>query len=200
LDDDRVIDRVIAIQAILRRVAASDLVLSTTGMISREVFVTDDRPANFYMLGSMGLLSSFGLGLALQYPDKRIYVLEGDGSALMSLGALPLIATERPDNLIHIILDNEAYESTGSQPSISSKVDLAEIGKSCGYGHVVRVDDIESLEGALLDIDTTLGPTNLGPRLMLVKVGIAPVKDIPRITHAPTEIRDRFKSTVQSGK
>ena len=188
------IDRYIAIQAILRRVEADDLVLSTTGMISREVFVTDDRPANFYMIGSMGLLSSFGLGLALQSPGQRVYVLEGDGSALMSLGAMALIATERPNNLVHIILDNEAYESTGSQPSISSKVDLAEIGKSCGYAHVARVEDIESLEGVLQDKET-----DPGPRLILVKVGIAPVKDIPRVSHAPTEIRDRFKAKVESG-
>ena len=100
------IARITAISVILESVEPDDLVLSTTGMISREVFVTDDRPANFYMLGSMGLLSSFGLGLALQFPDKRVYILEGDGSALMSLGALPLIAAERPQNLIHIILDN----------------------------------------------------------------------------------------------
>ena len=188
------IGRFAAIQTILGRVDANDLVLSTTGMISREVFVTDDRPANFYMIGSMGLLSSFGLGLALQTPNKRVYVLEGDGSALMSLGTLPLIATERPKNLIHIILDNEAYESTGSQPSISSKVDLAEIGKSCGYPHVVRVEDIEGLEGALQDNEASPGP-----HLILVKVGIAPVKDIPRVSHTPTEIRDRFKAGVQSG-
>jgi thiamine pyrophosphate-dependent acetolactate synthase large subunit-like protein len=188
------IDRYIAIQAILRRVEADDLVLSTTGMISREVFVTDDRPANFYMIGSMGLLSSFGLGLALQSPGQRVYVLEGDGSALMSLGAMALIATERPNNLVHIILDNEAYESTGSQPSISSKIDLAEIGKSCGYSHVARVEDVESLEGVLQDNGTIPGP-----RLILVKVGIAPVKDIPRVSHAPTEIRDRFKAKVESG-
>ena len=189
------IDRITAIQAIVRRVEAGDLMLSTTGMISREVFVTDDRPANFYMLGSMGLLSSFGLGLALQSPDKRVYVLEGDGSALMSLGTLPLIATERPKNLIHIILDNESYESTGAQPSISSKVDLAEIGKGCGYARVVRGEDIESLEGALKDNDTIPGP-----HLILVKVGIAPVKDIPRVSHTPTEIRDRFKAKVQPAR
>ncbi len=188
------IGRITAIQALVRRVEANDLVLSTTGMISREVFVTDDRPANFYMLGSMGLLSSFGLGLALQSPDRRVYVLEGDGSALMSLGSLPLIASERPKNLIHIILDNESYESTGAQPSISSKVDLAEIGKSSGYARVVRVEDIESLEGALKDNDTVPGP-----HLILVKVGIAPVKDIPRVSHTPTEIRDRFKAGVQPG-
>ena len=187
------IDRYEAIQAILRKVDDNDLVVSTTGMISREVFFTDDRSANFYMIGSMGLLSSFGLGLALQSPSQRVYVLEGDGSALMSLGSLALIATEQPKNLVHIILDNEAYESTGSQPSISSKIDLAEIGKSCGYPHVARVDDGEGLEGVLVDIDTSAGP-----HLILIKVGIAPVKGIPRVTHIPTEIRDRFKSTVQS--
>jgi thiamine pyrophosphate-dependent acetolactate synthase large subunit-like protein len=65
-------------------------------MISREVFVTNDRLGNFYMIGSMGLLSSFGLGMALQFPEKKVYILEGDGSALMSLGSLPLIARDNP--------------------------------------------------------------------------------------------------------
>ena len=185
------IDRYTAIQAILRRVNPEDLVLSTTGMISREVFVTSDRSGNFYMIGSMGLLSSFGLGLALQFPEKKVYILEGDGSALMSLGSLPLIATESPKNLFHVILDNEAYESTGSQPSISSKVDLDEIAKSSGYPDVTRAEDLESLEGAL-----SAWGTNPGPHLILVKAGIAPVEGIPRIPHPPTEIRDRFKNQV----
>ena len=185
------IDRYTAIQSILHRVNPEDLVLSTTGMISREVFVTNDRPGNFYMIGSMGLLSSFGLGLALQFPEKKVYILEGDGSALMSLGSLPLIATESPKNLFHVILDNEAYESTGSQPSISSKVDLDEIAKSSGYPDVTRAEDLESLEGAL----SSWG-TNPGPHLILVKAGIAPVEGIPRIPHPPTEIRDRFKDQV----
>ena len=186
------IDRYKAIEKVLEHVRADDLVLSTTGMISREVYVTEDRPGNFYMLGSMGLLSSFGLGLALLNPEQRVLVLEGDGSALMSLGSLPLIATERPANLLHIILDNEAYESTGAQPSISSDVDLAEVGKSCGYGHVVRVDEIEGLEGALLACES-----DPGPHLVLVKVGIAAVKGIPRVSHSPTDIRDRFASSIQ---
>lgn len=188
------IDRYKAIQAVLGRVDPDDLVLSTTGMISRELFVTNDRPGNFYMIGSMGLLSSFGLGLALQFPDKRVYVLEGDGSALMSLGTLPLIATESPNNLFHVILDNEAYESTGAQPSISSKVDLDEIAKSSGYPHVARAEDIETLEDVLSDCDT-----KSGPHLILVKAGIAPVEGIPRIPHPPTEIRDRFKDQILPG-
>ncbi len=187
------IDRITAIETILNRVKASDLVLSTTGMISREVFVTDDRPGNFYMIGSMGLLSSFGLGLAMMSPQQRVLVIEGDGSALMSLGNMPLIATERPGNLVHVILDNEAYESTGSQPSISSKVDLSQIGKSCGYDHAVRVEDVEGLEGALSDCDA-----DSGPHLILVKAGIAPVEGIPRVPHSPTAIRDRFMAEMQS--
>ena len=185
------INRYEAIQTVLRRVDPEDLVLSTTGMISREVFITNDRPGNFYMIGSMGLLSSFGLGLALQFPGQRAYVLEGDGSALMSLGALPLIATEGPDKLFHIILDNEAYESTGVQPSISSKVDLDEIAKSSGYPHVARAEEIGSLEAALSDCNT-----HSGPHMILVKVSIAPVDGIPRIPHPPTEIRDRFRDQI----
>lgn len=186
------IDRYKAIEKILEHLKDTDLVLSTTGMISREVFMIRDRTENFYMLGSMGLLSSFALGLALLTPGQRVLVLEGDGSSLMSLGTLPLIATERPRNLVHIILDNEAYESTGGQPSISSEVDLAEVSKSCGYQHVVRAEDIESLGSALLDCDT-----GHGPRLILVRVGIAPVEGIPRVSYSPTDIRDRFRSSVQ---
>ena len=188
---DRVIDRYQAIARILEHVRPSDLVLSTTGMISREVFTANDRPSNFYMLGSMGLLSSFGLGLALLAPELKGFVLEGDGSALMSLGTLPLIANERPANLVHIILDNEAYESTGAQPSISSQVELAELGRSAGYRHVVRVDDVEGLESAISEYGG-----DKGPYLVVVKSGIAPVEGIPRVSHSPTEIRDRFKTDV----
>ena len=186
------IDRCKAIEKILERVGVDDLVLSTTGMISREVFITDDRPRNFYMIGSMGLVSAFALGLALFKPERRIFVLEGDGSALMSLGTLSLIATEKPANLVHLILDNEAYESTGGQPSISSEVDLAAMAKSSGYPHVARVDDIEGLEAALAECGVISGPY-----LLLIKSSITLVQGIPRISHSPTEIRDRFKSAVQ---
>ena len=182
-----------AIETILEHVSADDLVLSTTGMISREVFAIRDRPGNFYMLGSMGLLSSFGLGLALLNPEQRMFVLEGDGSALMSLGALPLIASEQPGNLVHIILDNEAYESTGAQPSISSQVDLGDVAASCGYPQVAWVDGIEELDRALSQCELEEGPF-----LILVKAGIAPFEGIPRVSHSPTEIRDRFRDYLKT--
>jgi thiamine pyrophosphate-dependent acetolactate synthase large subunit-like protein len=190
---DNPLDRFQAIEQILGQTGPGDLILSTTGMISREVFLSDDRPRNFYMLGSMGLLSALGLGLSLLAPERRVFLLEGDGSALMSLGTLPLIVVEKPANLVHIILDNEAYESTGDQPSISSAVDLADIARSSGYPHVARVTESETLAEALGDCQT-----QPGPHLILVKVGIAPVPGIPRVSHSPEEIRDRFKTAFES--
>ncbi len=187
------IPRYRAIEKILEQVESEDVVLSTTGMISREVFQIKDRPGNFYMLGSMGLLSSFGLGLALLQPDRRVFVLEGDGSALMSLGTLPLIAAEQVANLIHLVLDNEVYESTGGQPSISADVDLPQIAKNSGYRHVVRVDDIGELEVAL-----DRSRNRPGPQFILAKVAITPVPDISRVNLTPIEIRDRFTTFLES--
>ena len=187
------IDRYLAIEHVVKHVDPEDILLSTTGMISRELFVTEDRPGNFYMLGSMGLLSSFGLGLALLVPQRRVLILEGDGSAMMSLGTLPLIASERPANLTHIILDNEAYESTGCQPSISSSFEIAKTAASVGYPSAKRVADLEDLERALIE-SRSGGDLSV----ILVKVGIAPVENIPRISHAPTEIRERLKTHIRS--
>lgn len=187
------IDRYEAIETILGHVGESDLLVTTTGMISREVFATKDRRGNFYMIGSMGLASSLALGLALLQPQRPVFVLEGDGSALMSLGALPLIAVEAPPNLIHVILDNEAYESTGSQPSISSKVSLASIGKASGYSSVQKAEDGDTLNEALQRCGN--GP---GPHLVVVKAGIAPVEGIARVSHSPEEIRDRFRGRIQA--
>jgi len=181
-----------AISIILGNTGQDDLVLSTTGMISREVFSSCDRPGNFYMIGSMGLLSAFGLGLALLRPDLRILALDGDGSALMSLGTLPLISSEAPANLLHIILDNEAYESTGSQPSISSRISLAEIGRASGYQSSIQVEDGCVLEQALQACSDVHGP-----HLILVKAGIASSGDVPRVSRTPMNIRDRFKAHIE---
>ena len=185
------IDRYEAIQRVLGHVGERDLLVSTTGMISREVFASNDRQGNFYMIGSMGLASSLALGLALLQPQRPVFVLEGDGSAMMSLGTLPLIGAEVPRNLVHVILDNEAYETTGSQPSISSKVSLASIGKASGYSTVQQAEDGHTLNEALL-----ARGREPGPHLIVVKVGIAPVDGISRVSHTPEEIRDRFRGRI----
>lgn len=186
-------DRVNAIRAALGCLEPDDLVLSTTGMISRELHYTNDRPSNFYMIGSMGLVSALALGVALAEPRRKVLILEGDGSALMSLGMLPLIASESPAQLVHLVLDNESYESTGGQPSISSQVPLEKIAKASGYKNSVQVANEEMLTKALRN-----AMDGAGPHFILGKVAIAPVPGIPRVQTAPAEIARRFASSLQS--
>jgi thiamine pyrophosphate-dependent acetolactate synthase large subunit-like protein len=181
-----------ALQLLLTGLSDRDLALFTTGMISREAFNLRDRPENFYMIGSMGLLNALGLGLALQSPAWRIWVIEGDGSALMSLGTLPLIATVQAPNLIHVVLDNEVYESTGGQPTISAAVDLAALAAAAGYSQVRRVHAPLALQQAVQEAADSKGPT-----FLLVKVtGRAP-EGLGRVSLTPEEIRHRFSQVLR---
>ncbi|MDP6115250.1 MAG: thiamine pyrophosphate-dependent enzyme [Planctomycetota bacterium] len=178
-----------AIERILENIGETDLALFTTGMISREAFSAKDRDANFYMIGSMGLLAAMGLGIALNKPDRRIVVIEGDGSALMSLGTLPLIAHEAPGNFIHVILDNEAYESTGNQPSISRGRDLAKHAEASGYAVVDRAEELAAFTEKFKQHCAATGPTCL-----VAKVGGRGSHSIPRIDLDPPDLKDRFRS------
>ena len=127
------------------------------------------------------------------FPHQHVVMLRGDGSAMMSLGRLSLFASERPANLIHIILDNDAYESTDRQPSISFRSDLSQISANAGYPRIYHVRDVEELESALAEAHSTDEFS-----LILVKVGIDPVASIPEVSHTPSEIPDRFKAAVRS--
>jgi thiamine pyrophosphate-dependent acetolactate synthase large subunit-like protein len=180
-----------ALQRILTPLPDGDLALFTTGMISREAFNIRDRAENFYMIGSMGLLNAVGLGLALQSPSHMIWIIEGDGSALMSLGTLPLIATCRPHNLIHVVLDNEAYESTGGQPTISSMVNLAALAEAAGYARVWRVSDSASLQNALREARQSNALT-----FILVKVSGRAPEGLGRVSLTPEEIKQRFSQIL----
>ncbi len=182
------ISRITAIEILSKVFDQQDLVISSTGMISRELFYTCDRNTNFYMIGSMGLASAMGLGLAIEKPDRQVWVLDGDGSALMSLGTIPLAGYEAPSNFNHIVLDNEAYESTGAQPSISTKVSIKEIGISSGYKTVYEVKEAEQLKSVLPKAVSN------GPSMVVIKVSISSDENIPRVKYTPEQIRDRFRT------
>tara|TARA_Y100001970_G_scaffold287929_1_gene413831 strand:+ start:1853 stop:2401 length:549 start_codon:yes stop_codon:yes gene_type:complete len=178
------ISRSEVIKMIMKKTTSDHLVLSTTGMISREVFSHDDRQENFYMIGSMGLASSFGLGIAKSNPDKKIIILDGDGSFLMNLGAAACIGFYNTSNIVHIILDNFSYESTGSQNSISNKIDLCNIAKSSGYKFV---DEIINFDINKISFDKK------ELSFYRIHVGIESNEEISRVAHTPEEITSNFK-------
>lgn len=170
-----------------------ELVVHANGFISRESFNISDRLGNFYMIGSMGLASSIALGVALNKPDRRIVVFDGDGNVLMNLGSLALIGSTQPRNLVHLVFDNEAYGSTGNQRTISGQVALEEIAHSAGYKKVQRVDTEAALRTAASEFLREPGPS-----FLLIK--IEPDKEerhIGRITHEPPQIAVRFMEAIR---
>ena len=119
-----------------------ELVICNIGFPSRELYEIDDRSKNFYMIGSMGLASSIGLGLALTKPNKNIVVIDGDGSLLMNMGSLVTIFANNPSNLTWIVIDNGAYGSTGNQDTYTQMIDLVDVAKGVGFENSYNFEDI----------------------------------------------------------
>jgi len=172
----------------LSSLVKDEFVVCANGFISRDTFNADDRPRNFYMLGSMGQASSMGLGFAMARPDDKVIVFDGDGNLLMNLGVLTMISKLKPKNLVHVVFDNECYDSTGGQPTLSSAVDLAEAASGCGISNVYRISSEENISGIFKDCLKQDGPV-----FLLIKVGRDPSKEVPRINIPPQEIARRFK-------
>lgn len=166
----------------------NEYIVCANGFISRDTFNAKDRTRNFYMLGSMGQASSIGLGLALANPDKKVIIFDGDGNLLMNLGILTMISKIRPKNLVHIVFDNECYDSTGGQPTISSDIDLSEIARGCGIKNVMKRVLGEDTSGAFKDCISREGPS-----FLLLKVERDPIEKVPRVNITPQEIAKRFK-------
>jgi len=183
-----------AIKTICDFLKKEDIVISPTGNISRELFILRDSHQNFYMMGSMGLTSSIGLGLALCFPKRRIIVIEGDGSILMNMGSLATIGHYAPRNLIHIILDNEAYESTGGQPSVSNTANLDQVAKSVGYKTFREIRSEKKLQEFFKETKSFIK----GPIFILVKVERGRIYErIPRVPYTPAEITNYFQKFLR---
>ncbi len=144
-------------EEVIRRVleaSGTDPVVSTTGKASRELFELresrkEGHGRDFLTVGSMGHASSIALGIALARPQERVWCLDGDGAALMHLGAMAVIGARRPANFVHVVVNNGAHETVGGMPTAMGKVDLGEIAKGCGYPFVLRAETYEELETAL---------------------------------------------------
>ena len=170
-------------------------VVHANGYICRESFAVKDRPENFYMIGSMGMASAIGLGVALAAPDRSTVVFDGDGNLLMSLGILPMIGggpvmgRQRPVNLVHVVFDNALYGSTGNQASPSRAVGLHRIARAAGYERSVAVAGADEIRDAV-----TTALRGGGPSFILARV-TAEEQPAPRIPYPPEEIRDRFRAS-----
>ena len=180
-----------AVKLIMQSVR-DELVVACNGMIGREVFTHRDRAANFYMIGSMGLALSIGIGVALSRRDKSVLVIDGDGNVLMSAGVLASAAAADLDNLRHIVLDNEAHGSTGGQRTITQSVALEKVARASGYRYAARVptaDLADALPGFL---------KQTGPAMLLVKVQKDNMPGIGRVSYTPPEIARRFSSSIRA--
>ena len=122
-----------AIEVIMSKIGENPII-SANGFISRDLFNVEDKKTNFYMIGSMGLASSIGLGLAIKKPKKKIFVLDGDGSLLMNAGSLVTTAIQKPKNFFHFVFNDGLYTTTGGQPIPGAGIiDFPGLAKSCGF-------------------------------------------------------------------
>jgi len=196
LDDPIPTPRISRFEALRAAVSAltSEPVVHANGYVCRESFAVKDRIENFYMIGSMGMASAIGLGVALAVPSRSTVVFDGDGNLLMSLGILPMIGggpvmgRARPGNLVHVVFDNALYGSTGGQASPSRTVGLHHIARAAGYERATAVAGADELHAAV-----ATAVAGGGPSFILARV-TGEEQPAPRIPYSPEEIRDRFRS------
>ena len=170
-----------ALEIVSEALRPTDLVVSTTGFISRELFRVSDRPENFYMQGSLGHCSAVAAGVALAHPSRRVVALDGDGAVLMHMGVLSTIGHTSPRNFLHIVLDNEGYVSTGKQASTSA------------------TSSLEAVAMAELDAAVARSLSTEGPHFLLCKVNQSHSHALPRVTsrHTPEENKHAFQMALE---
>lgn len=180
-----------AVEIVAKSLTSKDIAVSANGFISRDLHEAKDRAVNFYMIGSMGLASSIGLGLAIKNSKRHVYVFDGDGNILMNLGSLVTIGSIKPKNLVHVVFDNSAHESTGGQPTNSTLVKIDMLAKAANY-KVFRADSKIKLESVLKKIKNMSGPI-----FLLVKIEKSKYVS-RRIEMEPTLIKTRFMKAISS--
>jgi len=173
-------------QVVAHTSAVATAVLASTGYCGRELYAIDDRPNHLYMVGSMGCVVPLALGLALARPDLRVIALDGDGAALMRLGAFATVGTYGPANLQHLLLDNGAHDSTGGQATVSPYVSFAPIATACGYASSLETDDVGQIAVWLN------APPEGGPRFARLLTRTGTPRDLPRPSIAPVEVKTRL--------
>ncbi len=193
----RVLSRETAAARIIRAAGETDVFVSTTGKLSRELFELREAAGqghekDFLTVGSMGHASMIALGAAMARPDRRFWCLDGDGAALMHLGAMAVIGQKQPANLLHIVINNAAHETVGGMPVCEGALDVSAVAKAVGYRHVFRAATEDELDAALASAKDCNA-------LALVEVmcGVGARADLGRPTTTPQQNRDALMSFIR---
>lgn len=186
-----------ALKTVIDSLNETDIVISTTGKLSRELFEYRDaknqgHEKDFLTVGSMGHSSAIALGIALQKKERRVFCLDGDGSILMHTGTLATIGTLAPNNFFHILFNNGAHESVGGQPTAGFEVDFTEVASAYEYKSVISVETKKDLSEVLINLKDLTGPL-----LIEIKVGINSREDLGRPTISPLDNKANFVKNLK---
>ncbi|WP_296866275.1 phosphonopyruvate decarboxylase [uncultured Methanobrevibacter sp.] len=197
-ENKNILTREEAIQTIVDFLSDDDMVVSTTGKSSRELFeyreeLKQGHGNDFLTVGSMGHSSSIALGVALNNSNKKIFCFDGDGAILMHMGSLALIGSMKPNNFYHVMFNNSAHESVGGLPTIMSDIHIDEIVLACGYKKVYNASNIDELKSVLPQFIEDTGPIFLN-----IDVNLESRKDLGRPTTTPIENKNEFIKKLRS--
>jgi phosphonopyruvate decarboxylase len=162
--------------------------LATTGKTGRELYELEDSAHNFYMVGSMGCVSSIGLGLALTHPEKSVIAIDGDGALLMRMGNFATNAAYSPANLLHILLDNQTHDSTGGQRTVSQNIHFTNVAAACGYINAFYVHDLVELREKIENWKREKSLT-----FLYLKIADGSKKELGRPKIKPFEVKERLQ-------
>ena len=188
-------DNILSRETIIEKVtetSGDDLIVSTTGKASRELFEIREKKKqshkyDFLTVGSMGHASSIALGIALYKPSAHVWCIDGDGAMLMHLGAMAVIGANRPNNMIHVVINNFSHETVGGMPTVSQKIDFVKIAEGCGYPYAASVESMEELEK---ELRKAIERNTLA--LIEVRAAIGSRADLGRPTTTAKENKDSF--------
>ena len=195
--NDLTMSREEAIQTVAEALGEKDCIVSTTGMISRELFeyraaMNQGHERDFLTVGSMGHASQIALGIAMAKTDRKVWCFDGDGAAIMHMGSMAIVANKAPKNYVHVVFNNGAHDSVGGQPTVGLKIDLPAVAKAVGYKETYSVDSKAELEGVLAKVNILESPA-----LLEIKVKKGNRKDLGRPTTSPIQNKEALMTFLK---
>ena len=195
--NDLTMSREEAIQTVAAALGEKDCIVSTTGMISRELFeyraaMNQGHERDFLTVGSMGHASQIALGIAMAKPDRKVWCFDGDGAAIMHMGSMTIVANKAPKNYVHVVFNNGAHDSVGGQPTVGLKIDLPAVAKAVGYKATYSVDSKAELESVLAKVNSFESPA-----LLEIKVKKGNRKDLGRPTTTPIQNKEALMTFLK---